>query len=102
MSKLKSRIQAGNSSSTHGDSPTLTSRIAATTIPDTLIQPEVTLVGGLVHSAAMARALEQMTKCPIATPEMGQFAAALGAASLGYARLQKLSSPSLPRGDSGV
>ncbi len=66
------------------------------------IQPEVTLVGGLVHSAAMARALEQMTKCPIATPEMGQFAAALGAASLGYARLQKLSSPSLPRGDSGV
>ncbi len=55
------------------------------------IQPEVTLVGGLVRSEAMVRALERTAKVPVGAPPMGQHAAAIGAALLGYTRMQKLS-----------
>ncbi len=65
------------------------------------IQPEVSLVGGLVHSPAMSRALEQMVKAPIVAHPMGQYAAAFGAALLGHARMQKLSSSPLPMGTPG-
>jgi activator of 2-hydroxyglutaryl-CoA dehydratase len=54
------------------------------------IEPEVTLVGGLVHSAAMVRALEQTTKMPVNADPRAHHAAALGAALLGHARLVKL------------
>ncbi len=56
------------------------------------IQPEVALVGGLVKSEAMVRALERTGKISISAHPMGQHAAAIGAAMLGYSRVQKLSS----------
>ena len=56
------------------------------------IQPEVALVGGLAKSEAMVRALERTAKVSITVHPMGQHAAAIGAALLGYGRLQKLSS----------
>ncbi len=54
------------------------------------IQPEVALVGGLVHSPAMIRALEKTAGVPVTTHPLGQHAAAIGAAMLGHTRLQKL------------
>lgn len=54
------------------------------------IQPEVTLVGGLVRSEAMVRALEQTAHCSVNADPQGHHAAAIGAAMLGHARLQKL------------
>jgi predicted CoA-substrate-specific enzyme activase len=54
------------------------------------VQPEVTLVGGLVHNEAMVRALEQTVQTHINRDPKGQYAAALGAAMLGHARLRKL------------
>jgi predicted CoA-substrate-specific enzyme activase len=55
------------------------------------IQPEVALVGGLVQSPAMISALEKTVGRPVEALPMGQYAAALGAATLGHARLQKRS-----------
>ena len=55
------------------------------------IQPEIALVGGLVRSEAMVRALERTTKSPIVADPQAQHAAAIGAAVLGYSRLRKLS-----------
>jgi len=54
------------------------------------VQPELTLVGGLVHSEAMVRALEQTAKMPVNTDLRSHHAAAIGAAILGHSRLQKL------------
>ena len=54
------------------------------------IQPEVALVGGLVRSEAMVRALEQTAKTPVLADPRSHHAAAIGAALLGHARLQKL------------
>lgn len=54
------------------------------------IQPEVTLVGGLVRSEAMVRALEQTADVRVNADPRAHQAAAIGAAILGYARLQKL------------
>ena len=54
------------------------------------IQPEVTLVGGLVHSEAMARALEQTAMTPVNVDLKSHHAAAIGAAMLGHSRLIKL------------
>ncbi len=56
------------------------------------LQPDVTLVGGLVHSPAMVKALEGTAKLPVHADEQGHFAAAIGAALLGYQRAQKLAS----------
>ncbi len=54
------------------------------------IQPEVELVGGLVASPAMARALETTAKVSIRVDPLGPFAAALGSALLGTARRRAL------------
>ncbi len=54
------------------------------------IQPEVTLVGGLVRSPAMVRALEQTAGTKVNVDPRAQFAAALGSAILGHTRRRKL------------
>ena len=56
------------------------------------IQPEVTLVGGLVHNSGAVKALEQTVGLPINVAENGHYAAAIGAAVLGHRRLLKTSS----------
>jgi (R)-2-hydroxyacyl-CoA dehydratese activating ATPase len=54
------------------------------------IQPEVTVVGGLVHNVGMVKALKDTVGLePNVAPD-GYYAAALGSALLGHARLQKL------------
>ena len=60
------------------------------------IQPEVTLVGGLVHNPGAVRAFEQTVGLPIHVSENGHFAAAIGAASLGHRRLLRTSASSAP------
>ena len=54
------------------------------------VQPEVTLVGGLVRSEGMVRALEQTTKLRINVGPEAHYAAAIGAAVLGHARSLKV------------
>lgn len=54
------------------------------------IDPEVTLVGGLVNCPAMVRALEQTLKLPVNTDPRATYAAAIGAASLGFRRLERV------------
>lgn len=54
------------------------------------VQPEVTLVGGLVHNTGMIRALRQTVGSDVNVSPEAFFAAALGAGILGHARLQKL------------
>jgi (R)-2-hydroxyacyl-CoA dehydratese activating ATPase len=53
------------------------------------IQPEVTLVGGLVRNPGMVRALGETTDLAPNVSLEGHFAAALGAALLGFTRAQK-------------
>ena len=60
------------------------------------VAPEVTLVGGLVHNPGMIRALEQTVGMKVNVRPEAHQAAALGAAALGYARLQKLGTPAVP------
>jgi (R)-2-hydroxyacyl-CoA dehydratese activating ATPase len=55
------------------------------------VTPEVTLVGGLVHNPGAVKALTETIGVPINVSPQGHFAAAIGAAMLGHARLQKLS-----------
>lgn len=62
------------------------------------ISPEVTLVGGLVESPAMVRALETTAKVPLNVTPNGRFAAAIGAAVLGHTRRKKLAGPPLVAG----
>ena len=59
------------------------------------VVPEVTLVGGLVHSGAMVRALEETAKVHINVDPRGHYAAALGSALLGFARRQRLTAPTV-------
>ena len=54
------------------------------------VQPEVTLVGGLVHNPGMLQALEKTTSLKVNVSPTGHYAAAIGSALLGYQRLQKL------------
>ncbi|MCI4369296.1 MAG: acyl-CoA dehydratase activase [Thermoplasmata archaeon] len=54
------------------------------------IDPEVTLVGGLVHSPAMVRAVQETTHLKVNAEPLGHHAAAIGAALLGYQRSLKL------------
>ncbi len=60
------------------------------------IQPDVALVGGLVRSEAMVRALERTVGAPIVADPQAPHAAAIGAAVLGHSRLQKLSQRPTP------
>jgi predicted CoA-substrate-specific enzyme activase len=60
------------------------------------IQPDVALVGGLVRSEAMVRALERMAATPVLADPRAHHAAALGAAVLGFDRLQKISGRPTP------
>ena len=60
------------------------------------IQPEVTLVGGLVHHSGAVKALEQTVRLPLNVAESGHYAAAIGAAVLGHRRLLKVSSSPIP------
>lgn len=53
------------------------------------IEPQVTLVGGLVGCSAMARALEQTLGLPVNADPRGAYAAAVGAALLGQVRLDR-------------
>ena len=54
------------------------------------VNPEVTLVGGLVHNPGMVSALRQAGSLPVNASSDGHFAAAIGAATLAQARLTKL------------
>jgi (R)-2-hydroxyacyl-CoA dehydratese activating ATPase len=54
------------------------------------IQPEVTLVGGLVHNAGMVKALRGTIGIEINAAPDAYYAAALGSALLGHARLTRL------------
>lgn len=56
------------------------------------IQPEVTLVGGLVRNPGMVRALEQTTGLKVNVAAEAHYAAALGAAVLGHTRALKVAS----------
>ncbi len=53
------------------------------------IEPEVTLVGGLVGCSAMVRALEQTLGLTVNADPRGTYAAAIGAALLGQVRLDR-------------
>jgi len=54
------------------------------------IQPEVTLVGGLVRNVGMVKALRETVGMDINVAPDAYYAAALGGAILGHARLVKL------------
>ena len=54
------------------------------------VQPEVTLVGGLVHNTGMIRALRQTVGTDVNVSPESYYAAAIGAALLGSSRLHKL------------
>ncbi len=60
------------------------------------IEPEVALVGGLVRSEAMVRALEKVAGVPVHADPEAHHAAAVGAALLGHLRLAKLGSAPTP------
>ncbi|MGI0132466.1 MAG: acyl-CoA dehydratase activase [Thermoplasmata archaeon] len=60
------------------------------------IQPDIALVGGLVQCDAMVRALETTTSSRIVADPRAQYAAAIGAAVLGQARLQRLTEKPTP------
>ncbi len=55
------------------------------------IQPEVTLVGGLVHNVGMVKALHDTVGMDVNVAPDGYYAAALGSAILGHSRILKLS-----------
>jgi predicted CoA-substrate-specific enzyme activase len=57
------------------------------------VQPEVTLVGGLVRNAGMVKALRDTVGLEVNVAPDAYYAAALGSAILGHARLLKLSPP---------
>jgi benzoyl-CoA reductase subunit D len=60
------------------------------------IQPDIALVGGLVRSEAMVRALEKTTGAEIVADPRAHHAAAIGAAVLGHSRLRKLTGKPVP------
>jgi predicted CoA-substrate-specific enzyme activase len=57
------------------------------------MEPEFTLIGGILRFATMARVVREQLKTDVNVPEgeMVQFTTALGAAVLGHRRLKKLS-----------
>lgn len=57
------------------------------------IEPEVTLVGGLVDCPAMVQALERTLNVPVNADARAPYAAALGAAALGQLRLERGGTP---------
>ncbi|MFW9780266.1 MAG: acyl-CoA dehydratase activase [Candidatus Heimdallarchaeota archaeon] len=63
---------------------------ASTLLKRVGINPELTLAGGLVHNDGMVDALHQVTGSDINVSKMGHYSGALGAAILGYRRLQQL------------
>lgn len=58
------------------------------------VQPEVTLVGGLVRNAGLVRALEETVSRKVNVAPEAHFAAAIGAAALGFSRAQKVAAVS--------
>ena len=56
------------------------------------VQPEITLVGGLVHNTGMVRALRETVGAEVNVSSDAYFAAAIGAALLGHSRLLKIRS----------
>ena len=54
------------------------------------VAPEITLVGGLVRNVGMVKALRETVGLPVNVAPEGYYAAALGSAILGHARLLKL------------
>jgi predicted CoA-substrate-specific enzyme activase len=56
------------------------------------MEPEFTLIGGILQFKTMARIVREQLKADVNVPEgdLGQFVAALGAAILAHRRLQKL------------
>ena len=59
------------------------------------IQPEVTLVGGLVHNVGMVRALRNTLALDVNVSSDGYYAAAVGSALLGHSRLLRLGATSM-------
>ncbi len=57
------------------------------------IESEITLVGGLVHSEAMVRAVGDTVHMGVNAQSEGHYAAAIGAALLGHQRALRLSGP---------
>ena len=64
------------------------------------IQPEVTVVGGLVRNVGMVKALRDTVGMEINVAPHAYYAAALGSAILGHSRLQKLTRPAAGSGGS--
>jgi predicted CoA-substrate-specific enzyme activase len=60
------------------------------------MEPEYTLIGGILRFSKMAEVVREKLQAPINFPdgEMVQYTTALGAAILGHQRLQKLTAPS--------
>lgn len=58
------------------------------------IQPEVTLVGGLVRNVGMVKALHDTVGMDVNVAPDAYYAAAIGSAVLGHSRLLKLAQPS--------
>ena len=54
------------------------------------VEPEVTMVGGLVHNAGMVRALRETVGAEVNVSSDGYYAAAIGAALSGHTRSLKL------------
>jgi predicted CoA-substrate-specific enzyme activase len=54
------------------------------------MEPELTLAGGLVHNEGLIEALTRRTSLNVNVSPMGHYTGALGAAILGYRRLQQL------------
>ena len=69
------------------------SQRASTLLRQVGIQPEVTLVGGLVHNPGMVRALRETIGLDVNVAPEGFYAAALGCAVIGYGRLLRRSEP---------
>lgn len=60
------------------------------------IAPDIALVGGLVQSPAMVAALERTAQAPVVAHPKAQHAAAIGAAVLGFSRMQRLTERPTP------
>ena len=59
------------------------------------VSNELTFVGGVARQRGMARALERRLQVQVNVPKDCEYVCALGAALLGFARLQKIVIPSL-------
>ncbi|MBI4392942.1 MAG: hypothetical protein HY556_03960 [Euryarchaeota archaeon] len=62
------------------------------------IEPEVVLVGGMVHNPGLVSALRKVTSLDVRSTASGHHAAAIGCAVLGHARLLKTGGPRKIRG----